>query len=106
MLWCKRWPRGFLGAGMGTKVPTAVKLCPPAALLSCARAAEEVLYGKEGVSLTTSREVSRAAELARYLVVDSKLHPLNRDSPVTANMLLGGEEDPTTEASSLLLGAR
>jgi hypothetical protein len=55
-----------------------------------------VLYGKEGVSLTTSKEVSRAAELARWIVVDSKLHPANRDNLVMSNLLMGGYEDPTT----------
>lgn len=56
-----------------------------------------MLYGKEGVSLTTSKEISRAAELARWIVVDSRLHPLNRDKSVLANMVMGGYEDPTTE---------
>ena len=35
------------------------------------RACEEVLYGRDSVSLSTSKEVSRAGELARWIVMDS-----------------------------------
>lgn len=63
------------------------------------RACEEVLYGRGGVTLTTSKEVSCANELARYIVVDSHLHPINRDSPAMTNMAMGGVLDPTTTVS-------
>ena len=39
----------------------------------CCRACEEVLYGPDAVSLSTSKEVSRAGELARWIVIDSKV---------------------------------
>lgn len=61
------------------------------------RACEEIIYGKDGVSLSTSKEVSAAAEVARWIVVDSKLHPLNRNKPVMGNLQMGAYEDPTTE---------
>ncbi len=80
--------------------PRANQVHPPTRRLAVRparrRACEEVLYGKEGVSLITSREVSRAAELARWIVVDSKLYPRNRDQPMMSNMVLGGYEDQTT----------
>ena len=60
------------------------------------RCAEELIFGPENVSLLTAKEVSRAGELARWIVVDSKLHPRNRDSSVLSNMVLGGKDDPTT----------
>lgn len=40
-------------------------------MLRVCRACEEVLYGREAVSLSTSKEVSRAGELARWIVMDS-----------------------------------
>ncbi len=40
-------------------------------LCTSCRACEEVLYGRESVSLSTSKEVSRAGELARWIVMDS-----------------------------------
>lgn len=64
--------------------------------LYAARATEEVLFGKQGVTLGTSKEVSRAGDLARYLVVGSSLHPKFRDSPVLYAMRMGGRRDPTT----------
>jgi cell division protease FtsH len=76
---------------------TAYELC--CALLTplyVARCCEEELFGAEGVSLVTAREVARAGELARWIVVDSKLHPASRASPVLSNMRMGGGHDPTT----------
>lgn len=64
--------------------------------LYVARCCEEVLFGQEGVSLVTSREISKAGELARWIVVDSKLHPSTRDTPMMTNMRMGGGRDPTT----------
>ena len=60
------------------------------------RCAEEIIFGPDSISLLTSKEMSRAGELARWIVVDSKLHPRNRDSSVLTNMSMGGEDDPTT----------
>lgn len=60
------------------------------------RCTEEILFGEEGVSLLTAKEVAKAGELARWIVIDSKLHPGSRDSPVLSNMRMGGADDPTT----------
>lgn len=60
------------------------------------RCAEEIFFGAEGATLLTAKEVSKAGELARWIVIDSKLHPASRDSPVLSNMKMGGRKDPTT----------
>jgi cell division protease FtsH len=60
------------------------------------RCVEELLYGQDGVTLLTSKEISKAGALAKWLVVDSKLHPSTRGSPVMTNMYLGEKNDPTT----------
>eukprot|EP00887_Chlorella_sp_A99_P003900 scaffold11.g3900.t1 len=65
--------------------------------LYAARVAEEVLFGADAASLLTAREVAKAGELARWIVVDSKLHPAFQDMPVLTNMSMGREEDPTTQ---------
>ncbi|KAI7840859.1 hypothetical protein COHA_005451 [Chlorella ohadii] len=65
--------------------------------LYVARACEEVLYGRESVSLSTSKEVSRAGELARWIVMDSGLHPATRDEVVRLNLRPGGKRDPTVK---------
>lgn len=49
---------------------TALQPCHPLFYQKC-RACEEVLYGRDSVSLSTSKEVSRAGELARWIVMDS-----------------------------------
>lgn len=45
----------------------------------------------------TGKEIAKAGSLAKWIVIDSKLHPLTRDSPVMSNMVLGGQPDPTTK---------
>jgi cell division protease FtsH len=60
------------------------------------RCVEELLYGQDGVTLLTSKEISKAGALAKWLVVDSKLHPSTRGSPVMTNMHMGDKADPTT----------
>ena len=60
------------------------------------RCCEELIYGQDGVTLLTSKEISKAGALAKWLVVDSKLHPSSRSSPMMTNMYLGDKEDPTT----------
>lgn len=56
-----------------------------------------MLYGKGAASLSTSKEISKAGELARWIVMDSKLHPATRDERVSLNVCPGGEEDPTVK---------
>ncbi|KAK9817951.1 hypothetical protein WJX72_004798 [[Myrmecia] bisecta] len=71
-------------------------LCGLLVPLYAARATEEVFYGRRGVSLSTAGEVAKAGELAHWLVVQSKLYPLFRDSGIMYDMLMGGWTDPTT----------
>ena len=81
----------------GGRAPTPFELlCALMTPLYAARAAEEALFGPDAVSLSTSKEVSRAGELARWIVIDSKVHPAYRGKPVLSNMAMGGGEDPTT----------
>lgn len=61
------------------------------------RVAEEEIFGPDGASLSTGRELGLASELARWLVVDSTLHPDYRNTVLRSNMTLGGYPDPTTE---------
>uniref|UniRef100_A0A1D2AAW6 AAA+ ATPase domain-containing protein n=1 Tax=Auxenochlorella protothecoides TaxID=3075 RepID=A0A1D2AAW6_AUXPR len=65
--------------------------------LYAARVAEEEIFGPDGASLSTGRELGLASELARWLVVDSTLHPDYRNTVLRSNMTLGGYPDPTTE---------
>jgi len=65
--------------------------------LYAARATEEVLYGKRGVTLSTAHEVSRAGNLAHWLVRSSSLHPSFRQQAVAYSMMMGGYTDPVTE---------
>ena len=60
------------------------------------RCVEELLYGQDGVTLLTSKEVAKAGSLAKWLVVDSKMHPATRKSPMMTNMHMGDKADPTT----------
>lgn len=60
------------------------------------RCTEEILYGADGASLLTAKEIAKAGELAKWIVIDSQLHPSTRDSPVLTNMRMGGGNDPTT----------
>ncbi len=69
------------------------------------RAAEEVLFGKDAVSLSTSKAVSKAGELARWIVMDSKLHPATRDDVVSLNLRPGGYADPTVKVRPLFCKA-
>eukprot|EP00889_Picochlorum_renovo_P004218 jgi/Picre1/31248/NNA_006602.t1 len=39
------------------------------------RCCEEMMYGEDGVTLLTGKEISKAGSLAKWLVIDSKLHP-------------------------------
>ncbi len=45
---------------------------------------------------TLALQISRAGELAHWLVRTSNLHPAFRDSPMVWDMLMGGYADPTT----------
>lgn len=56
-----------------------------------------MLFGRDAVSLSTSKEVSKASELARWIVMDSKLHPATRDELVSLNLRPGGRPDPTVK---------
>jgi hypothetical protein len=49
------------------------------------------------VSLATSQEVAKAGELARWIGMDSKLHPATRDEPVSLDLFPGGAPDPTVK---------
>jgi hypothetical protein len=79
-----------------TYLPPPTLALPPCCRPAC-RACEEVLYGKGAASLSTSKEISKAGELARWIVMDSKLHPATRDERVSLNVRPGGEEDPTVK---------
>lgn len=72
-------------------------LCSLITPLYVARCTEEVLFGPGSESLVTAKEISKAGELAKWIVIDSKLHPANRDSPLLVNMNMGGQRDPTTK---------
>lgn len=61
------------------------------------RCCEMMLFGEEGVTLLTGKEIAKAGALATWLVVDSKLYPATRDSAMATNMYMGGEQDPTTK---------
>lgn len=61
------------------------------------RCCEEMIFGDDGITLLTAKEIAKAGSLAKWIVIDSKLHPLTRDSPVLSNMVLGGKPDPTTK---------
>jgi len=63
------------------------------------RASEEVLWGKEGVTLSTSDECASAAQLAYYLVSTSQMDPQTVDSPVMFDMEYSGVPDPLTKRS-------
>lgn len=65
--------------------------------LYAARACEEVMYGPKGVTLSTTKELAKAADLAYYLVAVSGLHPDFRDSNLMMRMWMGGNKDPTTK---------
>lgn len=64
------------------------------------RAVEEVLFGPKAVSMSTSREIAKAGELATWLVAYSKLHPLFRDG-FMYNKTMGGRRDPTVQGSAV-----
>lgn len=64
--------------------------------LYVARAAEVALWGEEAASLSTGREIGLATEIARWIVVDSMVHPAYRNGIVLSNLRLGGQHDPTT----------
>ena len=49
------------------------------------------------MAFLAGKEIAKAGSLAKWIVIDSKLHPLTRDSPVMSNMVLGGQPDPTTK---------
>lgn len=59
--------------------------------LYAARATEEVLFGRERATLSTAPEIAMAGQLARWLVVQSRINPalwsvpipLDDDSPIT-----------------------
>lgn len=65
--------------------------------LYAARCLEEVLYGPDGMTLSTSSEVAEASEIAHWLVRGSNMHPAFRDSPMKYDMIMGGSPDPTTK---------
>jgi len=66
-----------------------------------ARATEVALYGKEGATLASVPSISKAGELAHWLVRQSTLHPAFRDSALHYSMIMGGETDPTTAGMAL-----
>ena len=62
-----------------------------------ARATEEVLYGKRGVTLSTAKEIARAGDLAHWLVRTSTLHPAFRNHALHYDMIMGGQYDSVTK---------
>ena len=66
----------------------AVQLMVP---LYAARATEEVLFGRERATLSTAPEIAMAGQLARWLLVQSRINPalwsvpvpIHEDSPIT-----------------------
>ena len=77
-------------------IPPYELFCSLLTPLYIPRCTEEVMYGQNGATLLTARDVARAGDLAKFIVVDSQLHPRSRDSPMLSNMVMGGEHDPTT----------
>lgn len=68
--------------------------------LYAGRVTEELLYGPDSVTLSTAKEVSKAGELAYYLVAKSNQHPAFRQIPIRMRMKLGGEADPTLRSTA------
>lgn len=64
------------------------------------RAAEEVFYGPNKVTLTSAEGLYDATTLSFYLVAQSNLHPAFRDIGMKMAMRLGGEDDPTVANSA------
>ncbi len=48
------------------------------------------------ISYCACAQMSRAGDLADWLVRKSTLHPAHRDVPVLTDMVMGGWPDPTT----------
>lgn len=81
-----------------SQTPSAFELaCALLVPLYVARCSEEILLGDQSVTLLTSQEISKAGELARWIVMDSKLHPKYRDDALLRNLQMGGKSDPTTQ---------
>ena len=70
------------------------------------RASEEVMWGAEGITLSTSDECASAAQLAYYLVSTSQMDPQTLDSPVMFDMEYSGVPDPLTKRSGQFFEAR
>ncbi|KAK9845418.1 hypothetical protein WJX81_006080 [Elliptochloris bilobata] len=91
----------YSGTARVNAVPDGVPLAPYEMLcgllvpLYAGRAAEEAYYGRRGVTLSTSKEVSRAGDLAHWLVRKSTLHPALRRVPLSYSMRMDGRPDPT-----------
>ncbi|CAD7700913.1 unnamed protein product [Ostreobium quekettii] len=68
-------------------------LCP----FYAGRATEEVIFGHSSMTLSTAKEISRAGDLAHYLVAKSNLHPAFRHLAVKLDMRMGGRPDPTLQ---------
>lgn len=99
-LWTAALPAHLTGPParlLAPHLPSPHPSSPHLPLPRARRACEEVLFGPQAVSLSTSKEVARAGELARWIVMDSGLHPATRDDLVLVNMQPGGVQDPTTK---------
>ena len=56
-----------------------------------------MLFGRGHASVKTSREISKAGELARWVVIQSGLHPINRDDVVMPTDDDDGRTDQLTK---------
>eukprot|EP00208_Stichococcus_sp_RCC1054_P005895 CAMPEP_0206144500 /NCGR_PEP_ID=MMETSP1473-20131121/24271_1 /ASSEMBLY_ACC=CAM_ASM_001109 /TAXON_ID=1461547 /ORGANISM="Stichococcus sp, Strain RCC1054" /LENGTH=933 /DNA_ID=CAMNT_0053540335 /DNA_START=302 /DNA_END=3104 /DNA_ORIENTATION=- len=65
--------------------------------LFAARTIEEIIYGKDGISLSTTLAVNKAAKLAYFLVKTTNMYPGLDQSPLVYGLFPGGVKDPTTE---------
>eukprot|EP00210_Caulerpa_lentillifera_P009379 g8941.t1 len=68
--------------------------------LFAGRVTEEVLFGPQSVTLSTTDEISVANELAHYFVARSNLHPAFRHVLLRFSTLHGGMFDPTIRDTS------
>ncbi|KAK9867286.1 hypothetical protein WJX84_011686 [Apatococcus fuscideae] len=84
-----------------TEPPTLLELCAGMLMPQyAARATEEALYGRRGVTITTGQGVAIAGRLAYWLVAHSNLDPRFNRTPMGQGMQLGGRPDPVTARST------
>ncbi|KAK9866489.1 hypothetical protein WJX84_006740 [Apatococcus fuscideae] len=81
--------------------PSLLELCAGMLMPQyAARATEEALYGRRGVTITTAKGVAIAGRLAYWLVAHSNLDPRFNRTPLGQGMRPGGRTDPVTAKST------